>query len=168
MHKIYNMIVGQTNKQLQEKAASDATFQAVKTDQYPIGYLMILKRICFSNQSKQHPIRSLYLSMRRLYNTMQYANENITDYLIRFRNARRVNEACDRSLITKGVQEHGTNISFPLHNTEFDSLQEDKKKETEKVEEEMLCAILYLEKSDKDRFTDLKKRVENDYVMNKA
>ena len=37
MYKIYNLIVGQTNKQLQEKAASDATFQAVKTDQYPIG-----------------------------------------------------------------------------------------------------------------------------------
>ena len=45
MQKIYNLIVGQTNEQLQEKAASDATFQAVKTDQDPIGYLMILKRI---------------------------------------------------------------------------------------------------------------------------
>ena len=32
MHKIYNLIVGQTNEQLKEKAASDATFQAVKTD----------------------------------------------------------------------------------------------------------------------------------------
>ena len=26
MHKIYNLIVGQTNEQLQEEAASDATF----------------------------------------------------------------------------------------------------------------------------------------------
>ena len=49
MHKIYNLIVGQKNEQLQEKAASNATFQAVKTDQDPIGYLMILKKICFSN-----------------------------------------------------------------------------------------------------------------------
>ena len=32
MQKIYNLIVGQTNEQLQEKAASDATFQAVETD----------------------------------------------------------------------------------------------------------------------------------------
>ena len=47
MHKIYNLIVGQTNEQLQEKAASDATFQAVKTDRDPICYLMILKKICF-------------------------------------------------------------------------------------------------------------------------
>ena len=37
MHKIYNIILVQTNKQLQEKAASDATFQAVKTYQYLIG-----------------------------------------------------------------------------------------------------------------------------------
>ena len=37
MQKIYNLIVGQTNKQLQEKAASDATFQVVKTDRDPIG-----------------------------------------------------------------------------------------------------------------------------------
>ena len=29
MHKIFNLIVVQTNEQLQEKAASDATFQAV-------------------------------------------------------------------------------------------------------------------------------------------
>ena len=50
MHKIYNLIVGQTNEQLQEKAASDATFQAVETDRDPIDYLMILKKICFSNQ----------------------------------------------------------------------------------------------------------------------
>ena len=35
MHKIYNMILGQTNEQLQDKAASDATFQAVKNDRDP-------------------------------------------------------------------------------------------------------------------------------------
>ena len=50
IHKIYNLIVGQTNEQVPEKAASDATFQAIKTDRDPIGYLMIMKRICFSNQ----------------------------------------------------------------------------------------------------------------------
>ena len=33
MYKIYNLIVGQPNEQLQEKAASDATLQAIKTDQ---------------------------------------------------------------------------------------------------------------------------------------
>ena len=32
----------------------------------------------------------------------------------------------------------------------------------------MLCAILYLENSDKARFVDLKKRIKNDYVLNKA
>ena len=87
MHKIYNLIVGQTNEQLQDKAESDATFQAVKTDQDPIGYLMILESLCFSNQSKQHPIRSFFLATRRLYNTMQYANKNTTYYLVMFRNA---------------------------------------------------------------------------------
>ena len=32
----------------------------------------------------------------------------------------------------------------------------------------MICAILYMENSYKARLADLKKRVENDYVMNKA
>ena len=32
----------------------------------------------------------------------------------------------------------------------------------------MLCAILYPEILDKARFSDLKKRVENDYMLNKA
>ena len=32
----------------------------------------------------------------------------------------------------------------------------------------MLCTILYLKNSDKARFVDLKKRIENDYVLNKA
>ena len=32
----------------------------------------------------------------------------------------------------------------------------------------MICAIIYLERSDKSRFADLKKRVKNDYVLNKA
>ena len=45
MHKIYNIIIGQMNEQLQEKATSDATFQAVNTGQYPISYLMILNRL---------------------------------------------------------------------------------------------------------------------------
>ena len=32
----------------------------------------------------------------------------------------------------------------------------------------MLWAILFMDNSDKARFSDLKKRVENDYVVNKA
>ena len=44
MHKIYNLVVRQMNEQLQEKVASDATFQLVKTDRDPIDYLMILKK----------------------------------------------------------------------------------------------------------------------------
>ena len=59
-------------------------------------------------------------------------------------------------------------IIFPLYNAGFDSIQEDEKKEAEKSGEEMLCAILYLENSDKDRLADLKKRIKNDYVLNKA
>ena len=59
-------------------------------------------------------------------------------------------------------------IIFLLHNNGFDSLQEDEKNEAENSGEEMLCAILYLENSDKSRFDDLKKRVENEYVLNKA
>ena len=59
-------------------------------------------------------------------------------------------------------------IRFPLHNNGFDSLQEDEKKGSEKAGEEILYAILYLENSDKARFSDLRKRVKNDYVMNKA
>ena len=51
MHNIYNIIVVQPNNQIQEKAASDATFQAVKTGRENIGYLKILKKLCFSNQS---------------------------------------------------------------------------------------------------------------------
>ena len=57
MQKIYHLIVVQTNEQLLERAASDSNFQAVKIDQYPIGYLIILKRLCFSNQTDYHPIQ---------------------------------------------------------------------------------------------------------------
>ena len=50
IQKIYNLIVCNINEQLQEKAASDATFQAVKTVREPIRYLIILTKICFSNK----------------------------------------------------------------------------------------------------------------------
>ena len=125
MHKIYNLVVSQTNEKLKEKAASDSTFQAVKTGRDLIGYLMILKRLYLSNQSEQHPIRVLCLPTRRLYNTTKCANKNTTNYLVRFRNAQKVNEACNGILITKGVQEHGMEILLPLHNTGFDFLKED-------------------------------------------
>ena len=71
---------------------------------------------------------------------MQYAKDNTTDYLVRSRNNQKVNEACNGSLITKGLQENGMKILFLLNNTGFNSLQEDKKKEAEKSGEEMLCA----------------------------
>ena len=156
------------NKQLQEKAASDTTLQEIKNDRYPIGYLMIQKRICFSNNSEQHPIRLFFLSTRHLYNIRQYTNKNTTEYFIRFRKDQKVNEAYNGILITKEIQEHGMKILFLLQNTEFDSLKEDDKKELEKSGKKMLCAILYLDTSEKSRFSDLKKCVENEYVMNKA
>ena len=46
MYDIYNLIVGQTNEQIQEKVVSDATYKEVKASQYPIGYLNILKKLC--------------------------------------------------------------------------------------------------------------------------
>ena len=36
-YKVYNIIVGQTNKKLQVEAASYATFQAVRAGRDPIG-----------------------------------------------------------------------------------------------------------------------------------
>ena len=59
-------------------------------------------------------------------------------------------------------------ICFPLQNIGFGSLQEDGNKEAENSGEEMLCSILYLENSEKSRFSDFKKRVENEYVLNKV
>ena len=106
--------------------------------------------------------------MRRLYNNMKYARKNTTDYLVRFRNAQKVNESCNGSLVTKGIQYHGVKILLPLHNTGFDSIQEEEKKEAENAGEEMICAILYMDNSEKARFADLKNRVENDYVLNKV
>ena len=168
MHKIYNIIVGQRNEQLQEKAASDDTFQVVNTDWDPITYLIIPKKLFSSNQYYQQPIRSFFLATRRLYNTMQYANKNTTEYLVRLRNAQKVNTACNGSPITSILQEHRINIIFPLKTTGFDLLQENDNKESETAGEKMTCAILYLENSDKSRFDDLKKHVKNDYVLNKA
>ena len=103
-----------------------------------------------------------------MYNTIQYTNTNTTNYPVRFRNAQKVNKVFNMSLILRGFQEHGMNILYPLHVTGFDTMSDDDKKEAETVLEEMLCTILYLENSDKDRFDDLKKRVKNDYVLNKA
>ena len=73
MHNIYNIILGQTNEQLWDKAAPDATFLSVKAGRDPIRYLMILKKLCFSNQYEKHPIRYICLAIRRLYNTIQHA-----------------------------------------------------------------------------------------------
>ena len=82
MHNIYNLILGQKNEQLPDKVASDATFQAVKTGRDPIGYLLVLKKICLSKQLEQQPIRYLCLATRTPYKNMQYANDNMTKYLV--------------------------------------------------------------------------------------
>ena len=46
-------------------------------------------------------------------------------------------------------------IIFTLHNTGFDYLKKDEKKEVENSGEKIICVILYLENSDKARFADL-------------
>ena len=71
-------------------------------------------------KSEQQTIRSLFIATRQLYNTIQYTNENITDYLVRFRNTRKVDDACDGSLISRVVHEHGMSILYTLHVTSFD------------------------------------------------
>ena len=58
-------------------------------------------------------------------------------------------------------------ILLPLHTNVFYSLQENDKKEAETAGEEILCEIIFIENSYKARFSDLKKRIENDYVLNK-
>ena len=59
-------------------------------------------------------------------------------------------------------------IIYPLYVTVFDVLSRENNKEAKAAGEEMLCTTLYLENSDKARFDDLKKRLENNYVLNKA
>ena len=104
MHKIYNLIVGQTNKQLQEKAAPNATYQEVKTDWDPIGYLNTIKKLCLSNQSEHHLIWSPFLDTKQLYNTTHYPDKNTTNFLVRFLNVKKVNEKFNGSHISKVVQ----------------------------------------------------------------
>ena len=99
---------------------------------------------------------------------MKYVRETTTDYMFRLRKAQKVNEACNGILTTQVVQENGMKIFLPIRTTGFETIQDYEKKEVEKPGEEMLCAILYIGNSDKARFSDLKKRVENNYVLNKT
>ena len=52
--------------------------------------------------------------------------------------------------------------------TFFESSCIDSNPYCEMVREEKLCTILYLENTYKARFADLKKRIGNDYVLNKS
>ena len=125
MHKIYNCIVGKTDEKLQNKAESDTTLQAFNTGRYHIGYFIILKKLWFSKQYEQHPIRSLCMETRKLHNDIWHFNEKTTDYLARLRNAQKVNKACNGSLISRGVQEPAMNI---LYFTVSEALSDNEKK----------------------------------------
>ena len=83
--------------------------------------------------------------MGKPYNTMHYARDNTSNYLFRFHNFQKVNEAYNGSLITRGLQDNGMNIIYLLHTTGFDITQDDDKKEAETVGEKILCSIFYLE-----------------------
>ena len=55
----------------------------------------------------------------------------MTNYLVRFRHAQKVNEACNGGLISRGIQEHVMEIPYPLHVTGFDAMSENGNKEAE-------------------------------------
>ena len=58
-------------------------------------------------------------------------------------------------------------ILYPYHVIGFGALTDDDNKYAETAGEWILCAIFYLENSDKAIFADLMKRVDNYYVLNK-
>ena len=66
-----------------------------------------------------------------MYKKIHHTNENRNNYLVRLHNSQRVKEACNVSLITRGFQEHGMKILYPLHVTGFDKLSDYDKKEAE-------------------------------------
>ena len=67
----------------------------------------------------------------KLYSIRNNAKDNTTGYLVRFLNLQKANEACNGSLISRGFQEHGMDIIFPLHVTGFDTLLGGNNKEDE-------------------------------------
>ena len=48
----------------------------------------------------------------------------MNNYLVRFRNAQKVNKELNGSPISRGVQEHGTKILYSLHLIGFASLSD--------------------------------------------
>ena len=62
---------------------------------------------------------------------MQHANNNTNDYLVRFCNEQKINEAYNGSIIKRGFQEQGMKILYPLHVTGFDTMQDNYNKEVE-------------------------------------
>ena len=126
---------------------------------------MILKKLCFSNKYEHHSNPTLCLSTRQFYITMHHSNGNTTNYLVRFSNELKVNKEFNGSLITIGFQEHGMNMVYPIYVTSFYALQDNIKKQAEIAGEKMLSTIFYLENIDKIRFSDIKKRVGNDYIL---
>ena len=59
-------------------------------------------------------------------------------------------------------------ILYPINITVFDVMSDYDKTEAEKAGEEMICEIQYLENLNKAIFSDPKKRVKNNYILNKA
>ena len=62
---------------------------------------------------------------------MQHAIKNTSDYLVRFCNVQKVNGECNGIMITRGVQEHGMEILYPLYVTGFEALQSEKNNEVD-------------------------------------
>ena len=59
-------------------------------------------------------------------------------------------------------------ILYPLYVTGFDAMTDNNNKKADTAGKDMICTILYLENSDTSRSTDLKKRVKNNYILNKV
>ena len=59
-------------------------------------------------------------------------------------------------------------IIHQLHVTGFYIMSEDENKVAYTAGEDMLFAIFYLDVSEKYRFSGLNKRINNDYIVNKA
>ena len=163
MRKLYGIIFDQCTDQLKQQIETDAEFGMAALISDPIKLMNIIQKVCYNYRSEMYPPLAAIRAMKALYFTKQAEGVTNTEWLEQFRSLVRAADACGASITLPGVTKYVKDVHYP--NTDFANLKQIEQTTVKDAERAVALTTLYLENADSTRYGQLKKKLENNFLM---
>ena len=157
----YLLVVGQCAYDIPYELEYDTEYELAKKGYNVVKLVELIKKICYSYKSQDHPLAAITKYRITLYSTKQKEKKSISDYLLSLKNRLSMFEAVGGTLIDQGIREH---ISDKLFKKKYTLLDDAEMKECDIVGKERMLAMLFILDGDPKIFKKLTDEIHHDHL----